>query len=452
MPSGLETFEPRGAFYAFPRIGSTGLDDETFVERLLVEEHVAVVPGSAFGPSGAGHVRMCYATVVRATGRGACPHRAVRRSGSVGVRGGGLVTAAAPRRRAVRSRHRHRGPLPAADRVQDVLRLLDGRTTGRRPNTHICPVCLGLPGGAADHQPPAVEHVLATGAGHRRAHRPATRWDRKNYFYPDLPKGYQISQYDLPLASGGRLTFDTPTGPSRSGSRAPTSRRTPPSCVHGTDADGRKVSLVDFNRSGAPLMEIVTEPDIRSAEPARRYAEELQLLLRTIGASDADMERGQMRVEANVSLRPRRHRGVRDAGRGQEHELVPLGRARDRVRDRATGGGTRRGRAAHPGDARLGRGARRDVRMRVKEESDDYRYFPEPDLPPLPRRRRLAGRDPGAASRSCRPHRRARYRDGLGLSAYDAARARRGSGRRGAVRGGARAPPGATRQARSRTG
>ena len=263
--------------------------------------------------------------------------------------------------RTLRGRHRHRGPQPAADRVEDVLRLLD--RLRRRAAEH--PRLPGLPrppGRAADDQPPGRR---ARPDDRRRdrgdAPRPATRWDRKNYFYPDLPKGYQISQYDLPLASLGRLTFDTSDGPftvtiTRAHLEEDTAK-----LVHATDADGRKVSLVDFNRSGAPLMEIVTEPDIRTAEQARRYAEELQLLLRSIGASDADMERGQMRVEANVSLRPRGTRAVRDPGRGQEHELVPRGRARHRLRDRAPGGDPRRRRDAGPGDARLVRGARRDL-------------------------------------------------------------------------------------------
>ena len=150
----------------------------------------------------------------------------------------------------------------------------------------------------------AVEHVLAAGLAIEATTPEATRWDRKNYFYPDLPKGYQISQYDLPLASGGRLTVETSDGPFTIGITRAHLEEDTAKLIHSTGPDGRKVSLIDFNRSGAPLMEIVTDPDIRTAEQARRYAEELQLLLRTIGASDADMERGQMRVEANVSLRP----------------------------------------------------------------------------------------------------------------------------------------------------
>ena len=175
--------------------------------------------------------------------------------------------------------------------------------------------------------------------------------------------------------SGSARTTSTPTCPraTRSASTRSRWRRARPARdrdlgrpVHGADHAGAprgghgqarprrhapaptaaRTTLVDFNRSGAPLMEIVTEPDIRTAEQARRYAEELQLLLRAIGASDADMERGQMRVEANVSLRPRGVRGVRDAGRGQEHELVPGGGAGDRLRDRAPGRDARRRRDA----------------------------------------------------------------------------------------------------------
>ena len=176
---------------------------------------------------------------------------------------------------------------------------------GASPNTHVCPVCLGLPGALPTINRRAVEHVLTTGLAIEASTPAATRWDRKNYFYPDLPKGYQISQYDLPLASLGRLTFDTSEGPFTVAITRAHLEEDTAKLVHGTDDAGGKVSLVDFNRSGAPLMEIVTEPDIRTAEQARRYAEELQLLMRSIGASDADMERGQMRVEANISLRPR---------------------------------------------------------------------------------------------------------------------------------------------------
>src|SRR5256885_1526672 len=179
------------------------------------------------------------------------------------------------------------------------------REAGAHRNTHACPVCFGLPGALPVINRRAVEHVLTTGLAIEASIPDATRWDRKNYFYPDLPKGYQISQYDLPLASNGCLAFDTSQGPVTVGITRAHLEEDTARLIHAPGADGNAASLVDFNRSGAPLMEVVTDPDIRSAEQARRYAEELQLLLRAIGVSDADMERGQMRVEANVSLRRR---------------------------------------------------------------------------------------------------------------------------------------------------
>ena len=254
---------------------------------------------------------------------------------------------------------------------------------GAPPNTHVCPVCLGLPGVLPVINRRAVELVLATGIAVEGTTPRATRWDRKNYFYPDLPKGYQISQYDLPLASGGRLTFETSEGPLTIRIHRAHLEEDTAKLVHHVGADGRRVSLIDFNRSGAPLMEIVTEPDIRSAEGARRYAEELQLLLRTIGASDADMERGQLRVEANVSLRVR---GTEAFGTRIEVKNMNSFRSVEHAVSHEI---VRQAAILEAGEALAletrgwsdDRGA--TYRMRVKETSDDYRYFPEPDLPPL---------------------------------------------------------------------
>jgi aspartyl-tRNA(Asn)/glutamyl-tRNA(Gln) amidotransferase subunit B len=183
---------------------------------------------------------------------------------------------------------------------------------GAPPNTHVCPVCLGLPGALPVINRRAVEHVLAAGLAIEATTPEATRWDRKNYFYPDLPKGYQISQYDLPLASGGRLTVETSDGPFTIGITRAHLEEDTAKLIHSTGPGGRKVSLIDFNRSGAPLMEIVTDPDIRTAEQARRYAEELQLL-------------------RDHGWRPRRDMegAGQDAGRGER--LAPPA-WRDRVR------------------------------------------------------------------------------------------------------------------------
>jgi aspartyl-tRNA(Asn)/glutamyl-tRNA(Gln) amidotransferase subunit B len=287
------------------------------------------------------------------------------------------------------------------------------------PNTHTCPVCLGMPGVLPVINRRAVELVLATGLAIESEIAPITRWDRKNYFYPDLPKGYQISQYDLPLASHGRLTFDTSEGPfmvhiTRAHLEEDTAR-----LQHTSDEAGRRISLVDFNRAGLPLMEIVTEPDIRTAEQARRYAEELRLLLRTVGASDAEMENGQMRVEANVSVRPV---GQEAFGTRVEVKNMNSFRAVERAIAFEI---ERQKRALESGEALVQETRGWDdvrnetYRMRIKEYSDDYRYFPEPDLPPL--RTDWAWLD---AIRATLPElpaaRRARYAEALGLSAYDA--------------------------------
>ncbi len=253
------------------------------------------------------------------------------------------------------------------------------------PNTHTCPVCLGLPGALPVINRRAVEHVIATGLAIGATIPERTQWERKNYFYPDLPKGYQISQYAIPLAADGRLAIETSDGSftvriTRAHLEEDTAK-----LVHAEAAGeaGRRVSLVDFNRSGAPLMEIVTEPDIRTAEQARRYAEELQLLLRAIGVSDADMERGQMRVEANVSLRPR---GTEAFGTRVEVKNMNSFRAVERAiafeierQARALDNGEPLAMETRGWDD----GRQATYRMRSKETSEDYRYFPEPDLPPL---------------------------------------------------------------------
>ena len=290
---------------------------------------------------------------------------------------------------------------------------------GAPPNSHVCPVCLGLPGALPVINRRAVELVLATGVALEATTPEATRWDRKNYFYPDLPKGYQISQYDLPLASNGRLTVEVSSGPVIIRIRRAHLEEDTAKLVHAPGPDGRPLSLVDFNRSGAPLMEIVTEPDVRSAEAARAYAEELQLVLRSIGASDADMERGQMRVEANVSIRPRgsdelgtrievkNMNSFRSVERAIAHEVERQAAILERGGRLAL---ETRGWADERGET---------YRMRGKETSEDYRYFPEPDLPPL----RVSPEwlaEVGAGLPELPAARRARYERDLGLSGYDA--------------------------------
>jgi len=290
---------------------------------------------------------------------------------------------------------------------------------GAPPNTNTCPVCLGLPGALPVINKRAVEHVLATGMAIEATTPDVTRWDRKNYFYPDLPKGYQISQYDLPLAAHGTLAVETSQGTVKVGITRAHLEEDTARLLHQDAPGGGRLSLVDFNRSGIPLMEIVTDPVIHSAEAARRYAEELRLVLLTIGASDAAMEEGQMRVEANVSLRPR---GTETLGTRVEVKNMNSFRSVERAIDFEI---ERQTRALETGE-RLVQETRGwdDTRgetytMRLKEESQDYRYFPDPDLPPL-------RTDPAwvAAIRALLPElpaaKRARYSADYGLSAYDA--------------------------------
>jgi aspartyl-tRNA(Asn)/glutamyl-tRNA(Gln) amidotransferase subunit B len=286
------------------------------------------------------------------------------------------------------------------------------------PNTRVCPVCLGMPGTLPVINRRAVELVMLTGlALDCRVETEAVRFERKNYFYPDLPKGYQISQYALPLCSAGRLAVPVAaegTGVTIRITRAHLEEDTA-RLLHG----GRGHTLVDFNRAGVPLMEIVTEPDIRSPAQARAYGETLRDILRHIGASDGDMETGSMRIEGNVSIRPMGSDGFgtkvevknlnsfRSLERAMEFEVARHAEALDR--------GERLVQETRGWDENAGR----TVSQRSKEEANDYRYFPEPDLPPL--------RPSGAwveELRATLPElpaaRRERYITSLGLSEYDA--------------------------------
>jgi aspartyl-tRNA(Asn)/glutamyl-tRNA(Gln) amidotransferase subunit B len=294
------------------------------------------------------------------------------------------------------------------------------------PNTHCCPVCLALPGSLPVINRRAVELVIAAGLAIDAIIPERTQWERKNYFYPDLPKGYQISQYAIPLAAHGRLAIETSEGPftvpiTRAHLEEDTAKLVHADSARGGSggaAAGRGTN-VDFNRSGAPLMEIVTEPDIRTAEQARRYAEELQLLLRAIGASDADMERGQMRVEANVSLRPR---GTDAFGTRVEVKNMNSFRAVERAIAYEI---ERQAAALDAGEPLVMEtrgwddGRQATYRMRAKETSEDYRYFPDPDLPPLQVDPAWIGRV-RAALPELPAARRERY-EALGITAYDAA-------------------------------
>jgi aspartyl-tRNA(Asn)/glutamyl-tRNA(Gln) amidotransferase subunit B len=251
---------------------------------------------------------------------------------------------------------------------------------GKPPNSNVCPVCLGLPGTLPVINRRAVELLLKSALALNCEIQEFTKFDRKNYFYPDLPKGYQISQYDLPMSRNGWIDVG--------GKRIRITR------VHLEEDTGKLVhsgdnlhsggaSMVDLNRSGTPLMEIVTEPDLNSAAGARDYTMELRAMLRTIGASEADMEKGHLRAEANVSIRPRGSSEL-----GVKTELKNINSFRALIR--AVEFELRRQQQVLESGGRVAQETRgwsdaeqRTVSQRSKEGAEDYRYFPEPDLPPL---------------------------------------------------------------------
>ena len=286
---------------------------------------------------------------------------------------------------------------------------------GAAPNTYVCPVCLGMPGVLPVINRRAVEMTLMTGLALNADIPEATKFDRKNYPYPDLVKGYQISQYDLPLVRGGWIEIGVDGVNRRIGLERVHLEEDTGKLTHATGG----VSLIDFNRSGVPLMEMVSQPDLRGAAEARAYLIKLRAILRTLGVSDADMEKGQLRCDVNVSLRPwgqtalgtkveiKNLNSFRAVQRALEYEIARQAAALDsgeRIVQETRGWQEDRGVT---------------VSQRTKEEAHDYRYFPEPDLPPL-----FVARDWVEALRARLPElpdaRRARYSSSFGLSAYDA--------------------------------
>lgn len=239
-----------------------------------------------------------------------------------------------------------------------------------RPNVNICPVCMAHPGTLPVLNSEAIRHVLKVGHAIGATLADYTEWDRKNYFYPDLPKGYQLSQFEFPLVQGGKLNGIAIT---RIHLEEDTARS-----IH-DDATG--ATLIDYNRAGVPLMELVTEPDIHSATEAGAFARELQLLLRTLGVSEANMEKGEMRVEANISL-------GRDGKLGTKVEIKNLNSFK--AMERAVAYEIeRQAKVLDKGGVILQEtlgwddAKQKTFTQRSKEGSADYRYFPDPDIPKL---------------------------------------------------------------------
>ena len=261
-------------------------------------------------------------------------------------------------------------------------------TFGGEPNTNVCPVCLAMPGALPVPNVVAIEHMLRAGLAFGAAIPPYSKFDRKNYFYPDMPKNYQISQYDMPLTQGGTVRYWLPDGTVREANltRIHLEEDTGKS-THAGSADGRiagsTYSLVDFNRAGVPLMECVSEPDLRSADEAVGYLEALKRTFVLLGVSDVKMEEGSLRCDANVSVRLRgateygtkaeiknmnSFRSVHRAIESEAERQIAIVEAGGRVIQETRGWDEAAG-VSHS--------------MRSKEQAHDYRYFPEPDLVPM---------------------------------------------------------------------
>lgn len=256
-------------------------------------------------------------------------------------------------------------------------------TFGAEQNTNVCPVCLGLPGVLPVINEKVVEFAIRAGLALNCEILPFSKFDRKNYYYPDLPKNFQTSQYDLPIAVNGYLDVEVNGETKRIGITRIHMEEDAGKLVHSGTINRSEYALVDYNRTGVPLIEIVSEPDIRSAEEAKAYLEKLKAILEYLDVSDCKMEEGSLRCDANISLRPKgtipfgtkaeikNLNSFRSVQRGLEYEIE---RQEEVLED-----GGRIIQETRSWDESKGV----TLSMRSKEEAHDYRYFPEPDLVPI---------------------------------------------------------------------
>ena len=287
------------------------------------------------------------------------------------------------------------------------------------PNTVVCPVCMGMPGVLPVVNRKAVEHVIRTGLALNCDISQHTKFDRKNYPYPDLMKGYQISQYDLPIAHAGSMPIEVNGTSRNAGITRVHLEEDVAKLLHRTEEFGEGYSLLDINRAGVPLMEIVGEPDLKSPEEARAYLVQLHTILQYIEVSTANMEDGNFRCDANISVRPQ---GEERLGTKVEIKNMNSFRAvhralefeAERQVDVIEGGGRivqeTRGWVEADGVT---------VSQRTKEGASDYRYFPEPDLPPLSISPEWVS-EIGASLPELPHARKARFMDEIGLPEYNA--------------------------------
>ena len=290
---------------------------------------------------------------------------------------------------------------------------------GSEQNTNVCPVCLGLPGVLPVLNEKVVEFAIRTGLALNCEILPFSKFDRKNYYYPDLPKNFQTSQYDLPIAVNGYLDIEVNGEIKRIGITRVHMEEDAGKLVHAGTISKSDYALVDYNRTGVPLLEIVSEPDIRSAEEAKAYLEKLKTILQYIDISDCKMEEGSLRCDANISLRPtgttqlgtkteiKNLNSFRSVQRGLEYEAM----RQEEVLEE----GGRIIQETRSWDENRGI----TVSLRSKEHAHDYRYFPEPDLIPI-----ITDQAKIEAIRVTLPElpeaRKKRLMDANGLSGYDA--------------------------------
>jgi aspartyl-tRNA(Asn)/glutamyl-tRNA(Gln) amidotransferase subunit B len=288
------------------------------------------------------------------------------------------------------------------------------------PNANTCPVCLGLPGVLPTINAQAVDFTVRSALALNCDIPDFTKFDRKNYFYPDLPKGYQISQYDLPLSRDGHLEFPVNGGKVRCGVTRVHLEEDTGTMHHAGDVlQSATSSLIDLNRCGVPLMEIVGEPDLRTPEAAREYLVRLRQILMYIGVNDGNLEQGSFRCDANVSLRPH---GETELGVKVEVKNMNSFRAVQRALEfeiQRQGGVLAAGGTLTQETRGWVEAQGRTIAQRSKEQANDYRYFPEPDLPPL--RLDSAFVERVRATLPELPQARAgRFQSQYGLTAYDA--------------------------------
>lgn len=287
---------------------------------------------------------------------------------------------------------------------------------GGAPNSHTCPVCTGMPGALPVLNRQVVEYALAIGLAANCEISRVCKFDRKNYFYPDNPQNYQITQWHLPICKDGGIAVETPQGQKMVGIHQIHLEEDAGKLIHDEEED---CTLVDFNRSGVPLIEVVSEPDLRSAQEAVCWLEKLRMTARYLGASDCRMQEGSMRVDVNLSVRERGSTvlGVRTEMKNL-NSFRALIHAVENERDRQIAR-LEEGRPVVMETRRWDEQRGCSYSMRSKEEARDYRYFPEPDLPPV-----IVSEEWIESIRRRQPELReakmARYQSQFGLPAYDA--------------------------------